>query len=115
MTIGSLTRSRRSFLAAGSAGAMLATIGGAAAVASQAPFVDNTKAAMATLEAYAESMGMELKVGFFAKGIQTTDAELIDRHVAELKAALRRVYPDLAEVKRLSSNGVLKFGLLAFT
>ena len=113
MTIASLTRSRRSFLAAGSAGAVLATLGGAAA--SQAPAMDNTKAAMATLEACAESMGMELKISFVAKGIQTTDAQLIDHHVAGLKAALHRVYPDLAEIRRMSSTGLMKFGLVAFS
>lgn len=44
-----------------------------------------------------------------------TDQELIEHHFAELSAALRRVHPEITEVKRMAQNGVLKFGLLAFS
>ena len=43
-----------------------------------------------------------------------TDQELVDHHFTELAAALRRLHPEITELKRLPENGCLKFGILAF-
>ena len=44
-----------------------------------------------------------------------SDQEAVDHHFNELSIALRRLHPEIVEIKRFGSESLLKFGLLAFS